>query len=75
MFNLLLVITNMNNFSFESGEFATTWKEGLTATLEEKLLNINFKNFHPVSCLPCVSKLSKKVAVKQLIYVTCQLMT
>ena len=51
---LLPVITNMINLSFESGEFASDWKEGLLKPLFKKCgLDIAFHNFRPVSNLPC----------------------
>ena len=58
---LLPVITNMINLSFESGEFASDWKEALLKPLLKKCrLDIAFNNFCPVSNLPYVSKLSEK---------------
>ena len=65
---LLPVITNMINLSFESGEFASDWKEALLKPLLKKCgLDIAFHNFCPVSNLPYVSKLSEKAAANQLI--------
>ena len=65
---LLPVITNMINLSFESGEFASDWKEALLKPLLKKCgLDIAFHNFRPVSNLPYVSKLSEKAAANQLI--------
>ena len=62
---LLPVITNMINLSFESGEFASDWKEALLKPLLKKCgLDIAFHNFRPVSNLP---KLSEKAAANQLI--------
>ena len=49
---LLPVITNMINLSFESGEFASDWKEALLKPLLKKCgLDIAFNNFRPVSNL------------------------
>ena len=65
---LLPVIMNMINLSFESGEFASDWKEASLKLLLKKCgLDIAFNNFHPVSNLPYVSKLSEKTAANQLI--------
>ena len=65
---LLPVITNMINLSFESGEFASHWKEALLKPLLKKCgLDIAFNNFRPVSNLPYISKLSEKAAANQLI--------
>ena len=65
---LLPVITNMINFSFESGEFASDWKEALLKPLLKKCgLDIAFNNFRSVSNLPYVSKLAEKEAANQLI--------
>ena len=65
---LLPVITNMINLSFESGEFASDWKEALLKPLLKKCgLDIAFHNFRPVSNLPYVAKLSEKAAANQLI--------
>ena len=65
---LLPVITTMINLSFESGEFASDWKEALLKPLLKKCgLDIAFNNFRPVSNLPYVSKLSEKAAANQLI--------
>ena len=62
------MITNMINLSFESGEFASDWKEALLKPLLKKCgLDIAFHNFRPVSNLPYVSKLSEKAAANQLI--------
>lgn len=61
---LLPVITNMINLSFESSD----WKEALLKQLLKKCgLDIASNNFHPVSNLPYVSKLSEKAAANQLI--------
>ena len=63
---LLPVITNMINLSFESGEFASDWKEALLKPLLKKCgLDIAFNNFRPVSNLLYVSKLSEKAAANQ----------
>ncbi|PFX11846.1 RNA-directed DNA polymerase from mobile element jockey [Stylophora pistillata] len=65
---VLPVITNMINLSFESGEFASGWKEALLKPLlKNSGLDIAFNNFRPVSNLPYVSKLSEKAAANQLI--------
>ena len=65
---LLPVITNMINLSFESGEFASDWKEALLQLLLKKCgLDIAFNNFRLVSNLPYVSKVSEKAAANQLI--------
>ena len=65
---LLPVITNMINLSLESGVFANDWKEALLNLLLKKCgLDIAFYNFHLVSKLPYVSKLSEKAAANQLI--------
>ena len=65
---LFLVITKMINLSFESGEFASDWKEALLKPLLKKCgLDIAFHNFRPVSNLPYVSKLSEKAVANQLI--------
>ena len=62
------VITNMINLSFESGQFASEWKEALLKPLLKKCgLDIAFHNFRPVNNLPYVSKLSEKAAANQLI--------
>ena len=56
---LLPVITNMINLSFESGKFASDWKEALLKPLLKKCglcVDIAFHNFRPVS------KLSEKAA-------------
>ena len=54
--------------SFESGEFASDWKEALLKPLLKKCgLDIAFNNFRPLSNLPYVSKLSEKAAANQLI--------
>ena len=66
---LLPVITNMINLSFETGEFASCWKEALLKPLLKKCgLDVAFKNFRPVSNLSYVSKLSEKAAANQFIY-------
>ena len=58
----------MINLSFESGEFASDWKEAvLKPPLKKCGLDIAFHNFRPVSNLPYVSKLSEKAAANQLI--------
>ena len=45
---LLPVITNMINLSFESGEFASDWKEALLKPLLKKCgLDIAFNNLQP----------------------------
>ena len=63
---LLPVITNMINLSFESGEFASDWKEALLKPLLKKCgLDIAFNNFRPVINLLYVSKLSEKAAANQ----------
>ena len=63
---LLPVITNMISLSFESGEFASDWKEALLKPLLKKCgLDIAFNNFRPVSNLLYVSKLSEKAAANQ----------
>ena len=60
---LLPVIANMINLSFESGEFASDWKEALLKPVLEKCgFDIAFNNFRPVSNLPYVSKLSETAA-------------
>ena len=65
---LLPEITNMINLSFESGKFASDWKETLLKPLLKKCgLDIALYNFRPVSNLPYVSKLSEKAAANQLI--------
>ena len=65
---LLPVITKMINLSFESGEFASDWKEALLTPLLKKCgLDIALNNFRPVSNLPYVSKLSEEAAANQLI--------
>ena len=65
---LFPVITKMINLSFESGEFASDWKEALLTPLPKKCgLDIAFNNFRPVSNLPYVSKLSEEAAANQLI--------
>ena len=65
---LLPVITNMINLSLESGVFANDWKEALLNLLLKKCgLDTAFNNFHLVSKLPYVSKLSEKAAANQLI--------
>ena len=54
---LLPVITCMINESFESGLFAEEWRQALVLpTLKKCGLDIAYKNFRPVSNLPCVSK-------------------
>ena len=56
------------NLSFESGEFASDWKEALLKPLLKKCeLDIAFHNFRPVSNLPYVAKLSEKATANQLI--------
>ena len=63
---LLPVITKMINLSFESGEFASDWKEALLKPLLKKCeLDIAFNNFRPVSNLLYVSKLSERAAANQ----------
>ena len=58
----------MINLSLESGVFANDWKEALLNLLLKKCgLDIAFYNFHLVSKLPYVSKLSEKAAANQLI--------
>ena len=62
------LFTNMINLSFDSGEFASDWKEALLKPLQKKCaLDMAFHNFRPVSNLPYVSKLSEKAAAIELI--------
>ena len=62
------VVLEVFNLFFESGEFASDWKEALLKPLLKKCgLDIAFHNFRPVSNLPCVSKLSEKAVANQLI--------
>ena len=64
---LIPVITTMINLSFETGQFASDWKEALLLpSLKKAGLEVAFKNFHPISNLPFVSKLSEREAADQL---------
>ena len=57
---LIPVITTMINLSFETGQFASDWKEALLLpALKKAGLEVAFKNFRPKSNLPFVSKLSE----------------
>ena len=63
---LLPVITRLVNLSFETGQFAETWKEALVLpTLKKHNLDIAYKNFRPVSNLAYISKLSERASVDQ----------
>jgi len=63
---LLPVITKLVNLSFETGQFAGTLKEALVLpSLKKPNLDIAYKNFHPVSNLAYISKLSEKACVHQ----------
>ena len=63
---LLPVITKLLNFSFETGQFAGTWKGALVLpSLKKHNLDIAYKNFHAVSNLPYISKLSERASVHQ----------
>ena len=60
---LIPVITTMINLSFETGQFASDWKEALLLpSLKKAGLEVAFKNFRPISNLPFVSKLSEREA-------------
>ena len=63
---LLPVITKLVNLSFETGQFAGTWKEALVLpSLKKPNLDIAYKNFRPVSNLAYISKLSERASVHQ----------
>ena len=63
---LLPVITKLVNLSFETSQFAGTWKEALVLpTLKKSNLDIAYKNFRPVSNLAYISKLSERASVHQ----------
>ena len=63
---LLPVITKLVNLSFETGQFAGTWKEALVLpSLKKPNLDIAYKNFRPVSNLAYISKLSERACVHQ----------
>jgi len=64
---LIPVITTMINLSFETGQFASDWKEALLLpALKRAGLEVAFKNFRPISNLPFISKLSEREAADQL---------
>ena len=57
----------MINLSFETGQFASVWKEALVLpALKKAGLEVAFKNFRPISNLPFVSKLAEQAAADQL---------
>ena len=63
---LLPVITKLLNLSFETGQFAGTWKETLVLpSLKKHNLDIAYKNFRPVSNLAYISKVSERASVHQ----------
>ena len=59
---LLPAITSMISLSFETGQFASVWKEALVLPLKKAGLEVEFKNFRPISNLPFVSKLAERAA-------------
>ena len=61
---MLPVITKLLNLSFETVQFARTWKEALVLpSLKKHNLDIAYKNFRPVSNLAYISKLSERASV------------
>ena len=64
---LIPVITTMINLSFETGQFASDWREALLLpALKKAGLEVAFKTFRPISNLPFLSKLSERKAADQL---------
>jgi len=57
---LLLVVTTMINLSLKDGFFPDKWKEALVKPILKKPnAHLEFKNFHPVSNLSFLSKLTE----------------
>lgn len=64
---LLPVITKMINISPDSGHFPLAWKESLVLPILKKAgLDAVFKNYHPVSNLSFISKVTKKAVFLQI---------
>ena len=64
---LLPAITSVINLSFETGQFASVWKEALILpALKKAGFEVAFKNFCPISNLPFVSKLAERASADQL---------
>lgn len=65
--DLLTVVTHIVNLSFNENIFAEEWKEALLKPLLKKPnLELEMRNFRPVSNLPFLSKVVEKVALGQL---------
>ena len=64
---LLPIITKMINLSLESGLFTDDWKCALVLPLLKKPgLDLQFKNYRPVSNLQYVSKLTERMVFEQI---------
>ena len=64
---LIPVLTKLVNISLQSGNFPNEWKEALVIPLLKKPgLDLEFKNFRPVSNLPFVSKLTERAVFDQI---------
>ena len=62
----LPAITSVINPSFETGQFASVWKEPLVLpALRKAGLEVAFENFRPISNLLFVSKLSERTVAAQ----------
>ena len=67
--DLLLTLTNIINSSLLSGTFPSTFTTAVVKPLLKKasLDSNNLKNFHPVSNLSSVSKITQKIVLQQLL--------
>ena len=64
--DLLKVVTHIVNLSFEENKFAGEWKEALLKLLLKKPnLDLELRNYRPVSSLLFLSKVMEKVALGQ----------
>ena len=64
---LMPIITKIDNLSIETGEMPKDFKHAIiTPLLKMKGLELLYKNFHPVSGLPFLSKVIEKVVSQQL---------
>ena len=65
---LLPAITKIVNLSLSNGEFPTAWKNAIVRPLLKKQgLELNYKNYRPVSNLQFISKVTEKAVLKQFI--------
>ena len=61
-------ITEMVNLSLLSGHVPENWRTAVVIPLFKKPgLDLVYKNFHPVSNLPFISKVVEKAALRQLL--------